>query len=201
MIARASRWWKARNTRERWLAALAALALLSAAVEQWLLAPQRAAATAVQRDIATSRKQLDRLQQTATEMAMRHAPAAGASSLAARRARAQAQIERAQVDLITPQAMGRQLSAILARHPQLRVVGIQSLAPKPFDGNGAGLYEHGLRLEVEGRYLDLLAYLETLERAPHRIFWRSLDMKADGATPVTRLEFFTLSMEPVWLRL
>lgn len=198
-------WWRARSRREQWLAAVAALALVAGSVELIALAPQRAAKAKLQRDIVEARKQLDRLQASALELASRQVPAGPAGALQARRERAQALVERAQADLIAPKDMARQLAAILARHPQLRVVGMQSIPPKPVDAGGGrsagALYEHGLRIDVEGRYLELLAYLEALEHAPHRIFWRTLDMKADAAVALTRIELFTLSKEAVWLRL
>jgi MSHA biogenesis protein MshJ len=191
-------WWAARRRREQWLAGIAALALVAGAVELAALAPQRAANHKLQRDIAAARAHLDRLRATAAELASSQS-AAAPNALQARRERAQALIERAQADLVAPTDMARQLAAILARHPQLRVVGMQSNAPKLVEGGA--FYEHGLRVDVEGRYLDLLAYLDALRQAPHRIFWRSLDMKADGPLPVTRIELFTLSKEAAWLRL
>jgi len=193
-------WWTGRSRREQWLAGVAALALIAATVELSALSPQRATKQKLQREIVEARAHLDRLQAMALELAAQPAIAETTHSLQSRREHAQRQIERAQADLIAPKDMPRQLAAILARHPQLRIVGMQSNAPKPIDGAGA-LYEHGLRVDVEGRYLDLLAYLETLQQAPHRIFWRSLEMKADGPLPVTRIELFTLSKEAVWLRL
>lgn len=205
MKARLKTWWQQRNRRERWLAALTALVLIAALVELIALAPQRAARAQAQREIAASLTDLERLKTAAAGLAARRSPNDATDALAARRQRAQASIDRAQVDLIAPQDMARQLAAILARHPQLRVVGLQSSPPKAVDlGNARAsttLYEHELRIDVEGRYLDLLAYLEALQQAPHRIFWRSLDMNAAGQVPVTRIELFTLSKEPVWLRL
>ena len=66
----------------------------------------------------------------------------------------------------------------------------------------AGIFQHGLEVQIEGPYLDLLGYLDALERAPYRLYWRELEIKV-GTTgmPVTRLVFFTLSRESAWLRL
>jgi MSHA biogenesis protein MshJ len=68
--------------------------------------------------------------------------------------------------------------------------------------SAAGLYQHGLELRVEGRYLDVLGWLDALEKTPYRIYWRELDLQvgAEGR-PVTRIAFFTLSREATWLRL
>jgi MSHA biogenesis protein MshJ len=80
-------------------------------------------------------------------------------------------------------------------------------APKAAAGSAGGdampgLYQHGFELTIEGRYLDLVAWLDALEKAPRRMYWRELEMKvgADGV-PVTRLALFTLSSEATWLKL
>ncbi len=200
-------WWQSRSRREKALVVVSLLALLFGTIELTVLTPQRATKAQLQREIAAARVHLDRLRATAQELAARHAPQPLDAPLASRRANATAAIERAQVDLIAPQDMARQLAAILARHPQLRVIGMQSSAPKtvgaetPARAGATALYEHGLRIDVEGRYLDLLAYLEALEHAPYRIYWRVLDMKAETTPAVTRIELFTLSQEATWLRL
>jgi MSHA biogenesis protein MshJ len=202
------RWWAARQPRERSLAIAVAGLAIAALVETAVLGPQRDVSTRLARESDQAQQRLQQLQALAARQAgageeqVRHRRAA----LQERRARALRVIEQAQVDLIPPQEMSGQLEAILARHTRLRVVGLNSTGPKPVvdGGSGAapGLFQHGLELQIEGPYLDLLAYLEALERAPHRIYWRELELRTgvDG-TPVTRLVFFTLSREATWLRL
>jgi len=69
-------------------------------------------------------------------------------------------------------------------------------------GNGVGLYQHGMQVTVSGRYLDLIGYLQALEHAPYRVYWRQLDLKVDEkGMPVTRIDIFTLSRETTWLAL
>jgi len=208
MKAQLLAWWIARRPRERLLAIAAALALLAAGVDALLFAPLRAQQSAASQALKAAREQLQQMQRVVDE----HAQEGDArlrertASLAARRERAQKIIREAQVDLIAPQDMGRQLAAILARFPELRVVGMSSSPPAPVgDGGGGtvtGLYQHGIEIQVEGRYLALIAYLEALEKAPYRIYWRELDMKVNPqGTPVTRVAFYTLSREAVWLRI
>jgi MSHA biogenesis protein MshJ len=117
---------------------------------------------------------------------------------------------------VAPQDMTHQLAAILARFPDLRVVGMVSELPVPVDENAdksarvpanaearrTMLYEHGLEITVEGKYLDLIAYLEQLEHTPHKIYWRDLDLKVNAqGVPLTRIRFFTLSRGSTWLAL
>jgi MSHA biogenesis protein MshJ len=208
-------WWDRRKPRERFLAiAAAALAVLGGGYVL-LLKPVRIQTAAAAQQLASARSELTQLQQVVEQR-----DRAGSDQLRAREADLQrrlaladSQIRRAQIDLVGPQDMARQLSAILQRFPQLRVVGIVTESPVPVDqttgekaanaaASGSMLYEHGLELTVEGKYLDLLAYLEQLEHAPHKIYWRELDLKVNPqGVPLTRIRFFTLSQGPTWLAL
>jgi MSHA biogenesis protein MshJ len=205
-----ARWWEQRTPRERALAIAVAVVAAAAAADSLLLAPQRAEVARLTRAADAAQLRLSKLQQAAErqasagDAALRERRAA----LAARRARAEQALAQAQVDPIAPHDMGRQLQAILARHARLRIVGMTSTGGKPLveSGDGktapAGLFQHGLELTIEGPYLDLLAYLQALQRTPYRLYWRELDLRVGASgVPVTRLAFFTLSKEPAWLRL
>jgi MSHA biogenesis protein MshJ len=208
-------WWDRRKPRERFLAvAAAALALLGGGYIL-LLKPVRIQTAGASQQLASARSELTRLQQLVEQR-----DRAGSDQLRAREADlerrlalSQSEIHRAQIDLVAPQDMARQLSAILQKFPQLRVVGIVTESPVPVDqtlgarvanafASGSMLYEHGLELTVEGKYLDLVAYLDQLEHAPHKIYWRELDLKVNPqGVPLTRIRFFTLSQGPTWLAL
>jgi MSHA biogenesis protein MshJ len=212
------RWLGQRTLRERLLAAGALLVLVALAFDTLVSAPQRAKDAALKRQITEQRAAIAALHaqleaQAAASDQQQHAQA---NALAQRRAAAERVIREAQVDLIAPQDMSKQLGAMLARHPQLRVIGMTTLAPAQLGdalpsanagGTSAprtatGLYQHGLELTVEGKYLDVLAWLQALEQAPHRVYWRELDMQVNGdGLPVTRITLFTLSREAVWMRL
>jgi MSHA biogenesis protein MshJ len=202
------RWWAQRSARERVLAVVVAVCAVIGAFDVLMLGPLRTESKKLAREAEAATTRLQQMQALATQQA-----SAGESelrqrriSLEQRRARAMQVIGDAHVDLITPQEMTRQLEAILVRHPALRVLGMSSMSPKPLVENGsgrtAGIYQHGLEVQIEGPYLELLGYLDALERAPYRIYWRELEMKVGaGGVPMTRLVFFTLSRETAWLRL
>ena len=62
------------------------------------------------------------------------------------------------------------------------------------------LYRHGFVLELEGRYLDCLAYLTEVERLPWQIYWHSL--RLDSQNPPSNrivIELYTLSLEEDWI--
>jgi hypothetical protein len=59
-----------------------------------------------------------------------------------------------------------------------------------------------MEVQVEARYLDLLDWLDALEKSPRRMYWRELELKTSPqGVPVTRIAFFTLSQEAAWLKL
>jgi len=208
------RWWMQRAPRERWLVVAVVVFATGALIDSALLAPQRAESTWLARNVAAARLRLQQMDKLAAQQA-----SDSESELRQRRIKLQERLARAtqavgdaKIELIAPQEMTRQLEAILVRHPTLRFVGMTSSSPKPLvenaasganGGAGVGIYQHGLEVSIEGPYLDLLGYLDTLERAPYHIYWRELEMKTGGVNglPVTRLAFFTLSREAAWLRL
>lgn len=217
------RLWAARRPlREKVLAGLAVLVAAGSLVDSLVYAPQRAQAAALRKQIELTRKGLDKLQALAAQQTEQSDATASAytDALAARRTQAEAVIRAAQADLIAPQDMARQLNSMLARHPQLRIVSMSTQAPTLVQDPAAalsgatpatipaaalptvGLYQHGLELRVEGRYLDVLDWLVALEKAPHRIYWRELDLQVgQEGVPITRIALFTLSRESTWLRL
>ncbi len=210
-------WWERRKARERLLMTLALVVGVALGGDRLLLKPERIRIADSKQHLASARAELAKMQQLVEERdrAGSERLKAREADLEARLTRAESEINRAQIDLVAPQDMARQLSAILQRFPQLRVVGMVTDVPAPVDENAdksgktvdpqarrTMLYEHPLELTVAGRYLDLIAYLQLLERTPYKIYWRELEMKIDSeGVPVTRIRFFTLSRGPTWLTL
>jgi MSHA biogenesis protein MshJ len=211
-------WWDRRKPREQLLVIAVAALMLLLTADALLLKPLRIQIADSSKRLAGARSELAKLQQQVEQRdrAGSEQLRAREADLKARLAAAESDVHRAQIDLVAPQDMARQLAAILQRFPQLSVVGMQSESPVPFD-DGADrsgkvavnadarapiLYEHGLELTVEGRYLDLIAYLQQLERTPYKIYWRDLELKVNAqGVPVTKVRFFTLSKGPTWLTL
>lgn len=72
--------------------------------------------------------------------------------------------------------------------------------PDGEESDEANLYLHGLVIELEGSYLELLAYLESVERLPWRIFFGRLDIESlEHPKLKITLELNTLSLEEEWL--
>lgn len=64
------------------------------------------------------------------------------------------------------------------------------------------LYRHGVEIRIEGRFVDLLAYLERLEASPQKLLWGGLSYRVlDYPKAEMRLTVYTLGAEQTWLTL
>ena len=98
------------------------------------------------------------------------------------------------------------MEGLLAQHGQLRLKAMRTQPPVEvrFNGGHGGsaaqagaapaLYSHGLEISVSGPYLDLLAWLRSVERLPRRLLWSGMTLSApDGALPTLTLQVQTFS--------
>jgi MSHA biogenesis protein MshJ len=64
------------------------------------------------------------------------------------------------------------------------------------------LYRHGVELVVQGSYLDMLSYMESLQALPSQLFWGRLQLDADNyPTATLTLTLYTLSLDEKWMTL
>jgi MSHA biogenesis protein MshJ len=136
------------------------------------------------------------------------------------------QLQKASAALIAPARMSDVLTDVLRQQPGVTLISlhnkpVSSLAPPPptqtdesgnTDGaqnanasggarqRSTGPYLHPVELVIEGRYLDILSYLQMLEALPWRLNWQSFEL--DGTRyPLNRarIEISTLSLDSAWL--
>lgn len=121
-------------------------------------------------------------------------------------------LERMQQKLISPEKMPGLLEDILHHHGQLKLVSLKTLpvseiktteSTSAVAGNAVvagAVYRHGVTLKVQGRYLDLMAYLQALEKMPWNMLWGGASLTADAYPQSTlTLTIYTLSLDKVWL--
>jgi MSHA biogenesis protein MshJ len=133
------------------------------------------------------------------------------------------QFKALQGSLVPAQQMSQWLSGLLQAQRGLQLVGLRSLpvssmselvnarkaaaaggaasAPAAADtaAQEAWLYRHGVEVTLRGNYQELLAYLQTLERMPRRVYWGELKINAqDSPAVVMTLTVYTLSVEKTW---
>ena len=110
--------------------------------------------------------------------------------------------------LVSPREMTRLVHTMLRENSALQLVKAENLSPeaislegseKPTAG-GAAVYRHGLRLQVRGRYADIVRYLNTLERLNWRVMWGEVKLETERY-PVTyaTLTLYTLSLDKAWI--
>jgi MSHA biogenesis protein MshJ len=73
-------------------------------------------------------------------------------------------------------------------------------AALPATAADSGPYLHPVELVIEGRYLDIVAYLRALEGLPWRFYWRVLQLETK-TYPLNRvrIELSTLSLDKEWI--
>jgi len=111
------------------------------------------------------------------------------------------QLEERMIDLMSPQQMPELLQQMLKKQHGLKLVSLENLPPQkllePIEGQDPPpeLYRHALVMQMEGNYLNLLAYLKALEEMPHKVFWDILAVEVqDYPLMKVRLQLHTLSL-------
>lgn len=119
-------------------------------------------------------------------------------------------IETLKSALINPQSVPDLLSDLLKEDEQLRLVSLKTMpAAGLFDDSEAHahqshalpVFKHGVEITIEGRYLDLVRYLEKLEQMPWHILWEKADIEVEKnpktALPLSQLTLvvYSLSLE------
>jgi MSHA biogenesis protein MshJ len=80
--------------------------------------------------------------------------------------------------------------------------GVVAAAPPVAPKQAPLLYRHGVEIELQGSYLDMVNYMEALESMPTQLFWGKANLNADDY-PNARLSLtlYTLSLAPKWIAL
>ena len=132
------------------------------------------------------------------------------------------QFKKLQGSLVPAQDMSDWLSGLLQAQRGLQLVGLRTLpvtsvteladGKKPVALGAAAsapaadtatpdgwLYRHGVEITVRGSYPELVAYLQTLERMPRRVYWGELKLDAQQSPAVVMtLVVYTLSVDKTW---
>lgn len=107
--------------------------------------------------------------------------------------------------LVPPQQMAEILRKMLARDPRVKLIRLKTLPVSRLirpdeDHDGANVYKHGMELTLQGRYLDMLHYLDRLEALPWQMFWARAQMDARDYPAVRfTVTVYTLSLDKDWL--
>ena len=158
-------------------------------------------------------------QKTELEQQLRQDPdVAMRERIAGRRkeiAQIDAQLSGLQRSLVPPERMGAVLQDLVGQDRRVRIVRLHNLAATPLvekdtadpaaPAKPAGRRSRPARVQargagdVEGNYLDLLAYVARLEKQPWQVYWGRTVMMADYPKVQIELTLYTLSLDKAWL--
>lgn len=212
-------WWRdvldridALSLRERVLVLLAALALIAVLWDSLLMRPVERSRKRMEPDVAALRAEVERLHAAITELADQR----GGDPNAVLRARVQQ--ERTGISdldrqlggltsaLIAPEQMVQVLDQVLDRSKRLELVALRSLPAEPLASLVPGealpsqIYRHGVEIELDGTYLDLLDYLRALDQLQWRFYWQTLELDVTGHPRLrVKLTAYTLGNEEAWI--
>ena len=197
------------SQRERLLVLAAALAVLVAVFKVLLLGPLDARAAHLSSQLAGLETGIHESAQAAAVDASRAAYAQEAD-LKARLVAVNAALSSQSAGMIAPERMAEVIHDVLSRQQGVRLVSLRNLeaVKLPLDAaaesasGGARPYEHTVEIVLEGRYLDVLSYLQALEALPWRFYWRRLELDTERyPNNRVRVELGTVSMDSDWIGL
>jgi len=231
LIARIENYLSPRSPKERYIVFAIVIVTGTILSQNLLLSPISSKQNQLRNDITNTEKQIAALNKAlSTSGANENAngkPAAmtKANSLSQQLDVAQTQLEDASQSLVGATQMTDVLSAMLTLQPKIRLVELRNFPADPLpvtnkiedeqkkevkkeelEGEEAKLvttplYKHTMRLTLEGEYLNIVRYLDSIEKLPWKIFWQEFNLEVDQH-PKTRvtLEFYTISPDDSWYR-
>jgi MSHA biogenesis protein MshJ len=200
------------SLRERALLFGAGTALISVAWQVLLMDPLTQRAHAAEQRLEDARSHIDATDRASSAAARDPAVAAVARNLALQRRGEQIETQLAQAahDYVSPDRVAEMLREMLASQQGLTLVSLRNLPVESLSGPTApgapasadrGPFVHPVELIVDGDYLSVVAYLETLEHLPWRMHWQRLEL-VSATYPVNRVRIVigALSLSRDWMR-
>ena len=196
--------------RERTLLFVGAVLVLVFVGNFLFMKPVRDTQRRVSGDIAQRQTELGTLQAGLQRMARERdgdPDARNRERLAALRAEAAvlgAQIAEEQRRFTSPQRMREVLEEMLERNKRLQLVDLKTLPVTDLSDEqghaGQRIFRHGVELTLSGGYLDLHAYLRSLETLSTQLYWGKAEMSVtEYPTAKLKLTVYTVSFDQAWL--
>lgn len=197
--------------RERVMIFAAAALVLVVALNSALIAPLRTKQQRLGGEIAQKEKELRIVQIELQRLArVRDADPdvrnrARSAELRTQLAELDGQIAAERRRFTSPQRMRAVLEEMLERDKRLQLLDLKTLPVKELtvaqaQGGAQRVYRHGVEVTVAGRYLDIYAYLKSLEGTPSQLYWGRAEMSvADYPVSTLKVTVYTLSFDQAWL--
>lgn len=196
--------------RERVLLFLSAVLVLVFIANALLMKPLRDTQRRLSGEIAQRQAELRTLQAELQRMARARdgdPDARNRERLAALRAETAevgALLAQAQRRFTSPQHMREVLEEMLERNKRLQLVDLKTLPVADLSDKqgpaGRRVFRHGVELTLSGGYLDLHAYLRSLETLSTQLYWGKAEMSVTAyPTAKLKLTVYTVSFDQAWL--
>lgn len=125
-------------------------------------------------------------------------------------------LEKRRERLVAPNQMAHLLEQVLSKNAHLQLVSLKTLPVSLLlDNNNAAasavsaassnndrplMYKHGVEVTIRGSYLELLQYVQTLEKLPTKMYWADASLTVDKyPDAIFTLTLYTLSFDKIWL--
>lgn len=202
--------FRKRDPRERWLLAAMLVAIVGYGFDSVALRPLEQERSQTESALSARREQI-RILESQLEAA-RH-PVLDEAERARRDEVRQLEQQIAEIDkgistavsrLVPPEAAVEVLEELLADDGRLELVNLTSQPPRrlgPEQTQGAHtLYQHGLRIEIQGDFAATLDYLRRIERSDWQLLWDRFEYHVESY-PEARItiELHTLSEREEWV--
>lgn len=115
----------------------------------------------------------------------------------------------AQASVEAPRLNSLVVDVLKTRHPRVSLTSLKTLPvkdlfsspanarPENAPARVAALYRHGVEIEVRGNYLDLLAYVQSLESVAQGSLWSEVNLNTlKYPESVLRITLYVLSSQP-----
>jgi MSHA biogenesis protein MshJ len=213
-----SHWYQRLSVRERLLVMLCVLSLTWLLWQSTLDSFLADAEARLAREVSLVQGRLQNAvkEQAALQLATTQDPNL---RLAAERARLDAELRQLDASVratlgrfVAPERMPALMEDVIRHNQGLKLKRIVSLPVESVQMASAGdpaetsdassprIYRHPLRLQLEGSYFDVVAYLSELEKGPWELGWRQLDYEViDYPLAQVTIEIETLSSEENWI--
>lgn len=112
------------------------------------------------------------------------------------------QFNKETTNLIDATQMSFILSSLLSSSDNLSLISINSVPPVLLiQKDDVSLYQHGIVIKLRGKYLDVLNYLNKVEKEKNNFYWSKIEYKVDVYPyAIVEIGLFTLSINKDFIR-
>lgn len=203
------------SLRERAMVFIAVMVVLYLVATSLVFGPLRTDHARIQQDLKAKRDQVQQVElqmQALVSSGVGDINAQNTAKIAALKQQLQeldAAMDSMTSGVVPPKEMAKLVERMLSQNRSLELVKMENLPPAPLsDGKSATaqatpdvhIYKHGMRVQLRGRYVDVVNYLKSLEALPWKVFWGEVSLETEKY-PSSKVTFviYTLSRHPGWI--